>query len=228
MEQSLGREVVHLGRRDLNRVPTWVYLGFIILAEAVIGWSYNQFFFTRDLVMTAYGGQLDAAQAERMLQMVERFQWLGYLAGVPSVFVRLTLVALFLQLVMLFIESEPVSFGMVFRVAAIAHFAKITESVVGLLWFLHFEGSERTTRFLAGSPLSLSAFVDRDGWMAVFKMVSDSLSIGNVAWIIVVAVCLAAELRRPRWSLLATCFLAWAAMVAVRFALYQTVTALTS
>lgn len=228
MERTLRSELGYLERQDLNRVPLWAYLSIIVLAESIIGWSYNRFFFTSDMVMTAYDGQLDAVQAERMIQMVERFQWLGYLAGVPSLLVRLTLVALVLQLVMLFVESVPVSFAIVFRAAIIAHFAKVAESVVGLLWLLHFDGAERTTRFLAGNPLSLSAFLNRDGALSVFKIVLDTLSVGNAAWILVVAVFLAARLCRPRWSLVATCLLAWAAMVALRFALYQTMAAFTS
>lgn len=209
-----------------DRVPTAIFVLGIIVVELVISWSYNQFMFSREMLAALSVGELDAVRAEQALRMSEKFAWLGYIAITPSVLIRLVIVALCLQASVLFIESTSVGLGVVFRAASLAHLPKLAESAMGWLWFLASGEAQRVELLRSGNPLSLAVFLPLEGPLSPLRMLAMQVSFASAAWIVISARVIESELRLPRWSLLVTCALAWAAMAASRFGFAQIIAAL--
>ena len=228
MDTSLSVERSRLQTQSPQAVPTWGLVTALILLELVIAWSTAQIALTPEVMQAAAGGPVDPLQVERMLHTAERFQWVGYVFVVPSVLVRLSLVALVLQLTVLLLDGIPVPFGTVMRAGALGHFAAVVQNFLGVVWLSRLDGPEQATMFLKGSAFSLGMLVDRDGSPGVISALAPYVSIADVAWILLVAWAIASALSKPRWSMVGTCAFAWCAITVLRFALVETLRTLRS
>lgn len=201
-------------------VPGWAVFAGACLGEAAIAWSSSELLLTRDVFAASLSEQMAPDQVDRVLDFAIRFRWVQVAGAVPGLVLRIGMMALAIQGALLVFEGASVRFGRMFRLALLANFVKLAESALVLLWVAGADGSLRAARVAAGNPLSLGAFVDKATNLPVHDLAT-TVSVGQLAWCVLIAVLLRSETKRALPDLVVSCAFAWALLTTSRYAVVE-------
>ena len=112
---------------ERTRTSIWVWVGVLTLATVAVAWATNEFVLTADTYRSLLATRLDAARIDETIAAAHRFAKLSYALAPVSLFLRLGIVTLVLQLFLLLMAVE-VPLREIFRTVVVAYPATIAAS----------------------------------------------------------------------------------------------------
>ncbi len=145
--------------KNLNNFSGWQYYFFIVGLSALLALAVSYLFVSDDLYYLSLGEQLATERITNMLDMVKKWQWLGYAFIPVIVFLRVsfTSICLFSGI---FIANIKTRFRNLFKVALLADFAFVSAGFAKLVILIFFKEVD-TLEDLQFQPLSLMELFDR-------------------------------------------------------------------
>ena len=202
--------------RRAGRTGWWLFAALALLTVGT-AWFLNEFILTREVYHRVLGGRLDAGRVDEQFDFIHQIQRFGYAAAPFFLLLKLTLVALTVQLFLLL--TEEVSFGRVFLATAWAQLAVCAAGITRVVYLVLLPSSEISTATMAVIPGSVAsvAMYAEEYQRPLYALLSLT-SLSELAWCVILFLGLrqiAHVGRRPAlvatvgvWTLLAT--LQWA------------------
>ena len=200
----------------VRRTGWWLLVALTLITVGT-AWFIDEAIFTRDVFHQLLDGRLDSNRVDAQFDFVRQIQRWGYVATPLLLLIRLTVVALTVQLFLLL--SEEVAFGRVFLATAWAQLAVCAAGISRVVYLVMLRPGEISQATLAVIPGSLASVLmyPQDHQQPLYALLSLT-SVFELAWCVILFVALrqiARVARRPAlvatagvWTLLAT--LQWA------------------
>jgi hypothetical protein len=179
---------------------------FAVLALLTLttAWFINERVFTREVVHQLLDSRLDASRVDAQFDLLRQVELWGYLTSPLLLLLRLTLVALTVQLFLLL--SEDVPFRAVFRATAYAQLAICAAGVARAIYLFVLPSAEISRGTLSVIPGSLaSVLMYPEDFQRPLYGVLSLMNLFELAWCVVLFVGLRQVARvAPRVAFVAT------------------------
>lgn len=164
---------------------SWKYL-FLLTGFAVLTtFAINYLFLTEGLYYQSYGVQLAAKRIAKMIEVSQKWQWLGYVFVPIVVFIRVCFTATCLY-IGCFIAELRINFGKLFKVAILADFVFVLAGITKLVVIVFFKNIGTITD-LKFQPLSLLELFDRKSVDTLFFYPLSLISVFELFYWLVLA-----------------------------------------
>jgi hypothetical protein len=164
------------------------YLFPVLCGLVILNLFLNQeYVFTRQLFYQTYGEQVAIERIQSFLDMRDRFAWISYSMVPITLLVKVSYVAICIDIGMLFTKHDaPISFKKLFRVAMVSELVFVAAGFIKSAWIHFVIQPDTLTQVQHFYPLSLGSLADDlPSWMA-YPMLTANLFeiiyIGVIAW----------------------------------------------
>ena len=137
----------------------WKYFLLLAVFYVLISFAINYLFLTDGLYYQSFGEQLATERIAKMVEVSQKWQWLGYvlLPIIISVRVCFTTICIYVGC---FLANIKVRFNELFKIALLADFVFVLAGIIKLVILIFFKDIS-TINDLQFQPLSLLELFDR-------------------------------------------------------------------
>ncbi len=174
---------------------SWKYLLLLIAFSLLLTFAIPYLFLTNNLYYQSFGEQLSADRISQLIDLSQKWQWVGYLLIPLIVLVRISFTALSLY-IGFYISEHPVPFRKLFKIALLADFVFVVSGIVKLLILIFFKDVSTLTD-LQFQPFSVMQLFDKSAVEPYLIYPLSVISVFELLYWIVLARLLAYILDRP-------------------------------
>ena len=139
--------------KSLQSYNGWSYYFIVVIFSVLLAFAVSYLFISDDLYYLSLGEQLATERITSILDMVKKWQWLGYAFIPVIVFLRVSFTSICL-FTGVFIANIKARFRDLFKVALLADFAFVASGFAKLVTLIFFK-KVNTLEDLQFQPLSL-------------------------------------------------------------------------
>lgn len=166
-------------------------VGFVVL----LTFSSNYLFLSEGLFYQSFGEQLAIDRMEKMFEMSQKWQWVGYLLIPIIVLIRVSFTSICLY-IGCFLSNRPVRFRKLFKVALVADFAFVLTGIAKLAILIFFKDVSKLED-LQFQPLSFLELFPQGSVDKLFIYPFSLLNVFELLYWLVLAWLLSGLLEKP-------------------------------
>jgi len=173
----------------------WKYFLLLAVFYVLISFAINYLFLTDGLYYQSFGEQLATERIAKMVEVSQKWQWLGYvlLPIIISVRVCFTTICIYTGC---FLVNIRVEFRKLFKVALLADFVFVLAGILKLVILIFFKDISTITD-LQFQPLSLMELFDRTSIDSLFIYPFTLISVFELLYWLVLAGLLSSVINKP-------------------------------
>lgn len=177
------------------KFTTWRVLLLFSSLNVFLFFSLNYLFFSEGLFYQSFGEQLAVDRIEKMFEMSQKWQWVGYLFIPVIVLIRVSFTSTCLY-IGCFLANRRVYFRELFKVALLADFVFVLAGIAKLVILIFFKdvGKLEDLQF---QPLSFLELFPRNSVDKLFVYPFSLLSVFELLYWVVLAWLLSGLLEKP-------------------------------
>lgn len=184
------------------KINNWKYLILLLVLFVLTTFAINFLFVSDGLYYQSFGEKLASDRIENMVELSQKWQWLGYVFIPIVVLIRISVTATFLY-IGLFLADLKIRFRDLFKVALLADFVFVLAGLVKLVILIFFK-EVNTLDDLQFQPLSLMQLFDKEAVDALLVYPLSLISIFELLYWLALAWLLSGVLEKPLGSSLKT------------------------
>jgi len=163
----------------------WILFLVLCLVNALLAFSFNYLFVSDILYYQTYGEQLALSRIDKMVELSEKWEWLGYVFIPIILFIRVAFTSLCLYIGIFFVEID-LKFSKLFKIALLSEFVFFLSGFAKLIVFIFFK-EVSTLNDLQFTPFSLLNIFDKNAIDPLFVHPLGMLNIFNLVYFLVLA-----------------------------------------
>lgn len=163
----------------------WILFIILSLVNILLAFSLNYLFVSDILFYQTYGEQMALSRIDKMLELMKRWEWLGYVLIPIILLTRVSFASLCLYIGIFFVEID-IKFNRLFKIALFAEFVYFLSGFAKLVVFIFFK-EVSTLSDLQFTPFSLLNIVDINAIDPLFLPPLGILNLFTVAYFLVLA-----------------------------------------
>ena len=173
----------------------WKLLLLLSAFNALLTFSTNYLFLSEALFYLSFGEQLAVDRIAKMIEMSQKWEWLGYIFIPIIVLIRVSFTAICLY-IGCFLANSPIQFRELFKVALLADFVFVLAGIAKLVILIFFRDVSKLED-LQFQPLSFLELFPRNSVDKLFVYPFSLLSVFELLYWLVLAWLLSGLLEKP-------------------------------
>ena len=170
-----------------------IYL--LICFSVLLVFAINYLFISEGLFYQSFGEQLAVSRIEKMFEMSQKWQWLGYIFIPIIVLARVSFTSICLYIGCL-LANSPIQFRELFKVALLADFVFVLAGIAKLVILIFFRDVSKLED-LQFQPLSFLELFPRNSVDKLFVYPFSLLSVFELLYWLVLAWLLSGLIEKP-------------------------------
>jgi len=198
------------------QIKTWQLFLFVLLANLLAAWFYNEHIVTREVYHTLLAEQMEADRIDEYFNFLKKLSIGGYFFQPFFLWLQITFFVLLIQmpLVLMFID---IPFHQLFRTLTYASVPMTALAIARILWLYFLEPSEISLAILSVVPFSIASFLDASQYPLTAYMVLNKFNLFEMAWCFIIYKGLTStgKLEKSNAALLVLCI--WTLLLALQW-----------
>lgn len=207
-----------LSNSEAKKIKTWHLFVVIAVLNLLTLFILNQFIFTKEVYYSLLSSRMEVSRIDDYFSLINKFRLWGYVLAPLVLWLKITIVALLIQLPLM-IKFIEVPFKQIFRTVAWANVSMIFLAAVQIIYFLNIPSSQFTQSTMSFIPLSLIDLFKNLHLTAAARGVIKSINLFELMWIIIVYKGLSDTKKLEKIDAAIIAFSVWIGIVIFQFGL---------
>lgn len=179
----------------ISKINSWKYFLLITAFFVLMTFATKYLFLSDGIYYQTFGEQLSINRIDKIIEISQKWQWIGYLFIPIVVLIRVSFTAICLY-IGCFLANSLVRFKELFKVALLADFVFVLAGIIKLLVLILFKDVSKLED-LQFQPLSLMELFHRDSVDKLFIYPFSLINVFELLYWLVLAWLLAGLLEKP-------------------------------
>ena len=203
---------------EARKIKTWHLFVVIAVLNLITVFILNQFIFTKEVYYSLLSSRMEVSRIDDYFSLISKFRLWGYILAPLVLWLKITIVAMLIQLPLM-IKFIEIPFNQIFRIVAWANVSMIFLAAAQIIYFLNIPASQFTRDTISFVPLSLIDLFKNLHFTAAAKGVIKSINLFELMWIIIVYKGLSDTKKLEKIDAAIIAFGVWVGIVMFQFAL---------
>ncbi len=168
-----------------GKLKTWQLYLILTVLNLFTLFIMNQFVLTRDVYYVLLSNRMETSRIDDYFNLLSKFRIWSYIAVPLFLWLKITLVALLIQLPLMVMFIE-IPFKQIFRVVAWADVFMIVLTIIQIIYWLNVPAPKFTQNTLSFIPFSLIDLFHNMHFTAAAKGVIKSVNIFELIWVLII------------------------------------------
>ena len=168
-----------------GKLKTWQLYILLAVSNLLTLFIINHFIITKEVYYRLLSSRMEISRIDDYFNFISKFRLWGYFIAPLFLWLKITVVALLIQLPLM-IKFIEIPFKKIFRIVAWADISIIILAIVQIIYLLNIPASQFTQNSLSYLPLSLIDLFHNFRFNVAAKSLINSINIFELAWVLII------------------------------------------
>jgi hypothetical protein len=168
-----------------QKLKTWQLFIVLTVINIVVLFILNKFVLTRDVYYSLLSSRMEISRIDDYFNFINKFKIWGYLFTPLLLWLKISVVALLIQLPLM-VKFIEIPFKQIFRIVAWANVSMIILAIAQIIYLLNIPASQFSQNTLSFIPLSLMNLINNLHFTAAAKGFINSINVFELIWLSII------------------------------------------